>query len=68
MNTNLPKFSDQQKGIALITLGSILLLYTLNVFKYSGAIIILIAIAMIVYGVLEADLHTYVLGLFKKNK
>lgn len=66
MNGKLPKFNDQQKGIALITLGSILLLYTLNIFLYSGVIIALIALGLIAYGVLEADLHTKVLRLFKK--
>lgn len=67
MNNNLPKFTDQQKGIALIVVGAILLLYTLKIFMYSGIFIIIIAAAMILYGLMESGLYDRIMKLFKKH-
>ncbi len=66
-NNLLPKkFNDQQKGILLIIVGSILLMYTLNLFAYSNYIIAFIGLGLIAYGVVQTDLHTRILRLFNK--
>lgn len=67
---NLPtsRLNEQQKGIALIVIGVVLLLYTLNVFLYSGVLVGLFGAALIAYGLIESGLFDKVLALIKKPK
>lgn len=64
----IPTLSDTVKGILLIVAGTILLLNTLGLTtELIHSIILFGSIAMIVIGILMADIHKRVLSLIKKN-
>jgi hypothetical protein len=60
--------SDTIKGIILIAAGTVLLLDTLGLAtKILHTIVLIGAVAIIIYGIYLANIHTYVYNLFSKK-
>jgi hypothetical protein len=66
-NINLANFSEQQKVLALIVVGVLLLLYTLNIFNYSNVIVFLIGLGIVALGIIKAGYHKPLLKLIKRQ-